>query len=115
MMIVKTIVLMVGVVLVSIFASYLLIWTIGGLLLLIRGTIRLLATVLEGIGYTVGWVIALPFRAIGIGPSLGGRSRYVVSPVTLGVPCGNLRCSCENPAGARFCRRCGRTLASPIA
>jgi hypothetical protein len=51
-----------------------------------------------------GWVIVTIARIIGT--VLGGRRRAF----SAGVLCPNARCRQSNPAGAAYCRRCGRSL-----
>lgn len=58
----------------------------------------------------IGFVIALPFRAIG---AVCAPCRLApASSLILGPVCGNYTCRCANPTDARFCRRCGTTIAA---
>jgi hypothetical protein len=79
-------------------------------------TIRVLAAVvvvafktLNFVFRVFGFIVTAPVKITGIG------REPRVEPVTLGTPCPQRRCGCGNPASARFCRRCGRLLPSPLA
>lgn len=108
------------IVLFSIVVAHAVVWAVGGIVMLLRYVVVPLVVLpirLVGvIGYTAGWTVALPFRLAGVGPPLHGpRLATAGGGVELGVPCDNGLCGCANPASARFCRRCGGTLASPMA
>jgi hypothetical protein len=74
----------------------------------VSGLVRyVLVPVVYGLTTAVSSLVTMPFRAVAwmVGPAM--------SPVPAGGPpvlkaaCGNRDCRCLNPAGARFCRRCG--------
>ncbi len=60
-----------------------------------------------------GWIIVSIFRLLArglFGSSASGPGRRFASPPTPFVRCQRQRCHANNPAGARFCRRCGVSL-----
>lgn len=65
--------------------------------------------VVRPVFWTIGQIIALPFRlaAALLRPFTAGQ----VSSLVLGPVCRNGACRCANPTEARFCRRCGATVA----
>ena len=59
-------------------------------------------------------VLTLPIRltSLVLAPEpRAGRAAYRPDYPRLGSACGNRVCRCPNPAGARFCRRCGTLVA----
>jgi len=77
--------------------------------------IQALWLLLAVVGAFVVAVVKLPFRAVGW--ILGLRpavTRVRAEPPLLGTLCPERRCRCGNPASARFCRRCGRVLPTPM-
>lgn len=80
---------------------------INGLVIpVIRGVIYyIIVPVLQAIGF----VITLPFRMAG---AVFAPCRLApASSLVLGPVCANTTCRCANPTEARFCRRCGTTIA----
>ena len=58
----------------------------------------------------IGFVITLPFRVIG---AVFAPCRLApASSLVLGPVCANNTCRCANPTEARFCSRCGATIAA---
>ena len=79
---------------------------INGLVIpVIRGVFFVMLPVLQAIGF----VITLPFRFLG---AVFAPCRLApASSLVLGPVCANSTCRCANPTEARFCRRCGATIA----
>jgi hypothetical protein len=66
--------------------------------------------VLRPVFWIVSHVITLPFRLAGL--ILRPMLPAAASGVVLATACRNGACQCANPAAARFCRRCGVTIAA---
>ena len=79
----------------------------GVIVPVIRGVIfYIIVPVLQAVGF----VITLPFRIIG---AIFAPCRLApASSLVLGPVCRNNTCRCGNPTEARFCRRCGATIAA---
>ena len=79
----------------------------GVIVPLFRGIIfYIIVPILQAIGF----VITLPFRIVG---AVFAPCRLApASSLVLGPVCGNNTCRCANPTEARFCRRCGSTIAA---
>lgn len=56
-----------------------------------------------------GWVIVSIIRFI-VRAVAGASSEQEATPVVSSVRCAGKGCHAENPAQARFCRRCGQVL-----
>lgn len=67
------------------------------------------------LGFGLGWFVLSLFGMIGrgIGALLGvDRPASLAPPVVNGVRCAHPTCQAPNPDHARFCRRCGKMIAS---
>jgi hypothetical protein len=69
----------------------------------------ILFVVIGGVGLC-GWAVYAIIH--GIVRAASPKPRLV--PISQPAPqiCGNAQCRCSNPAHARFCRRCGKSLPS---
>jgi ribosomal protein L40E len=86
-------------------------WAIS--ILVFMGVIAVTALVFAV--WLVVTLLKLTFRAVGAivapAPQRHTDPQHVAhSPPMHGRVCANERCHATNPAGARFCRRCGRDL-----
>ena len=86
--------------------------------MIISGIFRLIGLLLRGVYllvlrpafWIVSQIITLPVRLAGL--ILRPMLPAAASGVELGTACRNGACRCANPAAARFCRRCGVTIAA---
>jgi len=60
-----------------------------------------------------GWVIVSIVRLISRAMSGQSANAPTLQQFGAGPTCPNDRCRTTNPAGARFCRRCGHALGQP--
>ena len=61
-----------------------------------------------------GWAMLSVFRLVGRALFGAGHSQNRLPPLAPNmVRCGNPGCRVDNPARARYCRRCGRMLHPP--
>ena len=72
---------------------------------------KIVVPLVLGLAWLVGGVVLLPFKILALLFGFRGGDRPRPLPPALGSACGNRVCRCANPAGARFCRRCGIVLA----
>ncbi|MEM1011512.1 MAG: hypothetical protein AAGI46_04745 [Planctomycetota bacterium] len=103
MAVLQLIALTIAVVVLALVAAQLIAVTLAVTIGLVGGLVRFL-----------GMLLMLPFRLVAGATSLvsvGGPEE----PLELGSSCPDKHCVCTNPASARFCRRCGRSLPSPLA
>lgn len=114
MQVLQHIILLIGILVLVVVATQVLISITGVVFKLVTHVavpvIMLPVKLLSATCHVIGWSVAAPMRLAGIG---GGEMPS--EPVVLGTPCPEGRCRCGNPASARFCRRCGRNLPSPLA
>ncbi len=103
MAILQTIVLAIAIAVLAVVAVQLVAVVVGAVIGVVGVVIR-----------SVVAVLMVPFKLVAGTASLLSPNRPV-EPVSLGTPCPEKHCRCGNPASARFCRRCGRSLPSPLA
>ena len=71
----------------------------------------LVSAVVRLIGNLVTGIVLLPVGLTRMALTPEPRKKSALpAPAAMGVPCMNLSCRCDNPARARFCRRCGRKV-----
>lgn len=58
-----------------------------------------------------GWVVVVTARLLGrLLSALLGHHDQTATRAAESRPCPRVRCQASNPIGAKFCRRCGRSL-----
>ena len=74
------------------------------LAMLLSAIVRLVASIVTG-------VVLLPVGLTRMALTPEPRKRPALpAPAAMGTPCLNLSCRCDNPARARYCRRCGHKV-----
>ncbi|MDB5173621.1 MAG: hypothetical protein JWO87_3878 [Phycisphaerales bacterium] len=84
---------------------------------LVFATLIFIAVIVVTVIIFGGWVVVTLIRTIARAIS-GPRTAPVARQVSYGPPlarqqlirCPQTRCMADNPAGARFCRRCGQAM-----
>ncbi|MGN6626397.1 MAG: hypothetical protein ACTHLN_07240 [Tepidisphaeraceae bacterium] len=78
---------------------------------LILVILAVVAAILIAAALFVGWLVVRNSRAFGRFIIPARRPMPLNSNVQL---CTNRQCACDNPAHARFCRRCGKSLPNMV-
>ena len=82
---------------------------------LILVILAVLAAILLAAALFVGWLVVRISRAFGRLVIPARRPAPLNSPLNSNVQlCTNRQCACDNPAHARFCRRCGKSLPNMV-
>lgn len=95
-------------------ALFAVVQVVMALSMLIDMILNVFVRLLSGLGQVVTEAILLPIKIARMGLTPDQRRprvRALPGVVRLGTICGNSRCRSASPAGARFCRRCGRGIA----
>jgi hypothetical protein len=88
---------------------------------LVFATLIFIAVVVVTMIFFGGWVVVTIIRTVARafgGPRnapVGRQVTYSSPPRQQLVRCPQTRCMADNPAGARFCRRCGQAIAASSA
>ncbi|MDB5292856.1 MAG: hypothetical protein JWL69_4097 [Phycisphaerales bacterium] len=83
---------------------------------LVFATLIFIAVIVVTMIFFGGWVVVMIVRTVARafgGPRtapVGRQVSYSPPPIQQLARCPQTRCMADNPAGARFCRRCGQAM-----